>query len=156
MRTVNLENVEAFYQIGDFTGLGLIDSIIIGPKVSSEEEVALLKAEGVQHVIDMKRDGETPFSDKEEFEKQGITYRHFPVANPIDIDFDELKSLEKDIKETDGKLYIYCMSGNRVSGILARFFVEVCGHPKERVLDAITKLQMIRPDLLEATKIKLS
>ena len=94
--------------------------------------------------------------DKEEFEKQGITYRHFPVANPIDIDFDELKSLEKDIKETDGKLYIYCMSGNRVSGILARFFVEVCGHPKERVLDAITKLQMIRPDLLEATKIKLS
>ena len=154
MKAINLEKIESNLSLGTYTGLAQLDCLLIGPKVESAEQVDLLKKAGITNVIDMKTEGEFSFKDKEEFEKAGISYFHFPVSSPFDVDISRLQELESKIRCSEiGKTYLYCMSGNRVSVILGRLFFEVCGHPKDRVLDTIAKLGMTRADLLEKMKV---
>ena len=152
MKAINLEALVSNLSVPHCSGLGSIDTLLVGPRISSDDQIASLKAQGVTHVVDMKMAGETDFADQQQWEAAGIRYRHFPVGNPMEISFEQLKSLEADLRNQSGKTYLYCMSGNRVSGILGRFFFEVCGHPKDRVLQAIERLGIVRPELLQALK----
>jgi protein tyrosine phosphatase (PTP) superfamily phosphohydrolase (DUF442 family) len=149
MKCLNLSDIELNLDQQEFDHLVRIDHVLVGSKLSNEKQVSFLKNLGVEMAIDLKAEGETSFNDKEAIEKNDIEYVHFPVNDLENLGFSCLQEFAKLVNYKNKKIFIYCMSGNRVGALMALNAALVCGHPKSRALELGERLGMNKSALQE-------
>ena len=148
MHRLDLTDVEEKVE-GPFAHLARVGDCYIASKVENQEQVEFIKSLGVSLAIDLKESGETDFDDSGAFEQLGVEYAHFPISDVSSLEFEGLCRFEKLLGSAEGPKLIYCMSGNRVSALLALKLVLVCGHPKQRALDLAMRVGLIKEGLIQ-------
>lgn len=149
MKSLNLQDKEFDLQSDSFDHFVRVDHVFIASKISSYDQIKELEKYHITKAIDVKEIHETEFNDKEAFKSSPIEYIHFPISKVENIKFEELLALNQLVENSSGKVLIYCMSGNRVSALLALISCFVKGHPKNRALDFSKEVGLIHPDLTE-------
>ncbi len=147
MKSLNLQDKEFDLQSDSFDHFVRVDHVFIASKISSHDQIKELERYHITKAIDVKETHETEFSDEEAFKGSSIEYIHFPISKVENIKFEELLALNQLIENSSGKVLIYCMSGNRVSALLALISCFVKGHPKNRALSFSKEVGLIHPDL---------
>ena len=87
----------------------------------SAEALTQLPAAGINTVIDLRPDQETPdLDEKSVAEKAGLKYRALPIAGAADLTHENVLRFDQLLKETaTDNVLIHCASGNRVGAMLA-------------------------------------
>ena len=85
------------------------------------DQLALLPAAGVRHVIDLRPDGETPDLDERMVVVHlGLDYQSLPVSGAKDLTRQNVATFDEMLKRTEGEgVLMHCGSGNRVGAMLA-------------------------------------
>ena len=144
MRCVDLTDVEKRLPNSLFDYLSRVDHIFISSKIESVEQIDFIKNLGVTTVID--------FNDAEEFHNNGIKYKNIPISGVSDFTQENLQEFSELIKNSSGKILLYCKSGNRAVALLTLNSCLVCGHPKRRALEIREKLDFENTDLQKSVK----
>jgi protein tyrosine phosphatase (PTP) superfamily phosphohydrolase (DUF442 family) len=132
-----------------FSHLSRVGPVFIGSKVESEEHAQQILELDIDLAIDLKNKGETPLDDQVAFEKIGITYHNIPISDLSQLTFEDIQHFSELIKSSQKNVLVYCMSGNRVSALLALYFSLALGHPKNRSLEIAEKLGLTKAPLKE-------
>lgn len=106
----------------------------------TEEQMAALATEGVQHLIDLRPADEADNARSAEWAGQyGLTYHHLPVTGADDLSYAQVKALDQILQAVgDDKALLHCASSNRVGAMIALHAVWFEGMEKQ---DAIIKGQ---------------
>ncbi len=155
MRNLDLTDVENnlpspfenFYRIGNY---------YIASKIDNDEQVKFLKDLGVKFAVDMKTTGEVLYPEASKLQENGIGYYHFPVSDLDLISFEALEELDSKLSENEGKILIYCMSGNRVGAVMGLLFSQILGHPKNRSVETACKIGLTKEGLKDKLVQRLS
>lgn len=142
MKCLNLTDIELNLALDKFKHFVRVDHLYISSCLKNQEQVLFLKSLNIKNVIDLKSPDETTFKDEKEFEKSEINYINIPIVNIDELKFEQLTYFGSLINKGRGKTLIYCMSGNRVSALLALNSCLICGHPKKRALEFGEKVGM--------------
>lgn len=97
----------------------------IGPQVSAEE-LQRLKEDGFEHVINLSQKGEcdqllAPEQEREEVEKLGMTYTHFPMTISK-MRHEDVDQVCQTLNAASGRVYLHCRIGQR-SSLLGLLFL---------------------------------
>jgi protein tyrosine phosphatase (PTP) superfamily phosphohydrolase (DUF442 family) len=149
MKSLNLQDKELDLQSNSFNHFVRVDHIFISSKIISKDQINELEKYQITKAIDIKETHETEFNDEEAFKSSSIEYIHFPISKVEEITFEELFTLNQHIENSKKNILLYCMSGNRVSALLALISCFVKGHPKNRALNFSKEVGLIHPDLTE-------
>jgi len=92
------------------------DRIAVGGQ-PTEDDLKLLKVEGYEAVINLRRDGEQnqpldPAQEGEAAEATGLKYFHIPV-NSSDPKREQVEALKKALSQVKGPVYVHCQGGGR-------------------------------------------
>lgn len=87
----------------------------------SHEAMALVKAEGITHVIDMlPRHEHGEYDEAAHAEELGLFYVHLPIQGGNDLNKTNAEALDRLLKDVgDTPVLVHCMSGNRVGALFA-------------------------------------
>ncbi len=155
MNQIDLTDIESLIKNDLIERLYRVDYLYCSSKITSREQIEWLKSLQIKLVVDLKQSHETDFSDREEFERAGIDYIHFPISSLAELSFSDLRELaEALISDSEPKL-IYCMSSNRVGALLTLIFTYVLGHPKQRALEVGKKLGLDKEGLISQVNLLL-
>ena len=152
MRCVDLTDVEKRLPNSLFDYLSRVDHIYISSKIESVDRIDFLKSLGVTKVIDLKCRDEVDFNDEKEFLGVGIEYKNIPISGVCDFTQKNIQEFSELIKNSKGKILLYCKSGNRAVALLTLNSCLVCGHPKKRALEIREKLDFENTDLQKSVK----
>lgn len=97
-----------------FVNLSKIDRIYIGSKLPGTEGVRYLLDQHVQTFIDFKLPGEAQINEHDLVAAAGAEYINCPVASIEQMDRVFLQNMNTLLRECEGQIAIYCMSGNRI------------------------------------------
>lgn len=87
----------------------------------SAEAIAGLRDAGIQTVIDLRPDAETPdLDEKSVAEKAGLNYRSLPISGAADLTRENVSKFDQLLKvSADENVLVHCASGNRVGAMMA-------------------------------------
>ena len=87
----------------------------------SAEALAGLHDAGIQTVIDLRPDAETPdLDEKSVAEKAGLKYRSLPISGAADLTRENVSKFDQLLKASaDENVLVHCASGNRVGAMMA-------------------------------------
>lgn len=119
--------------------------------VNHPEQIEKLKKLGITKAADLKLPEETPYSDQEMFEKEGIDYFSFPISDIGILTKDDLVRL-KDYIDGDEKVLVYCQSANRVSAALALIFSLFEGVDRGTAIAQAQKLGLTKAPLADRVR----
>lgn len=97
--------------------------------------------------VDLKHPDEIDFLAKEAFESMGIQYHNLPIVNFESLSLEQVKKFGELIEQNSSNVLVYCMSGNRVSALLALLLYAVYGFSKKEVCEVACKLGLSRGPL---------
>lgn len=85
------------------------------------DSIAQLKSAGINTVIDLRPDAETPdLDEKAVVEQHGLKYRSLPISGAADLTRENVSRFDQLLQETAAdNVLIHCASGNRVGAMLA-------------------------------------
>lgn len=108
------------------------ENLITGGQPSSEDLVKLKEA-GVTKIINLRApDEKLPFDEKKEADALGFEYVSFPIVGATDTTSANAKKLHALLG--DNKVFVHCVSGNRVGALLAIRAHEIQGLSVEESL----------------------
>jgi uncharacterized protein (TIGR01244 family) len=94
------------------------DSLITAGQ-PSHDDLEKLHAAGVTIVINLRPHSEHPdYDEKTDVENQGMHYLNIPIASASDLTQSNAAILDKALHEAKGKVFVHCVSGNRVGALL--------------------------------------
>lgn len=83
-------------------------------------DIRLLREAGIQHVIDLTPDAETPdFDEAQAVQQAGIGYSNLPLRGASDLTMTNVKLFHELIETSPRPLLVHCASGNRVGAMAA-------------------------------------
>lgn len=84
------------------------------------EDIARLKAAGIEHVIDLTPDDETPdFDEAKAVRLAGIEYSNLPVRGAEDLTRENVIAFDRLMQNAKQPVLVHCGSGNRVGAMAA-------------------------------------
>lgn len=94
------------------------ENLITGGQPSREDLIKLKEA-GVTKIINLRGPDESlPFDEKKEASALGLEYVSFPIVGATDTTSANAKKLHELLGNKD-KVFVHCVSGNRVGALLA-------------------------------------
>ncbi len=94
------------------------DKILTGGEPSASQ-LDDLQANGFTDIVCVKTDGELAANFESNVEARGMRYHKLPVGGPDDLTPEKAESLDAILAECDGKVCVFCGSGNRVGALFA-------------------------------------
>ena len=87
----------------------------------TREQLAVMAAAGVRHVINLRAPGEeVDFNEQEAVEALGMTYYSLPVSGAAGVNGANAGTLLDMLSATAGEpVLVHCATGNRVGGLMA-------------------------------------
>ncbi|TQV84525.1 beta-lactamase hydrolase domain-containing protein [Aliikangiella coralliicola] len=86
----------------------------------SAEDLAKLKAMGVNNVINLRTEGEfNQFDESEQTKLLGLNYTSLEISGATGITFENANKLDKILSSHQGMTLIHCASSNRVGALIA-------------------------------------
>ncbi|MBI4912306.1 MAG: hypothetical protein HY823_06185 [Acidobacteria bacterium] len=112
-----------------------------------------LKAAGVTHVLNLRREGEAdPSGDRAAAEAAGADYGRCPMdREPGDAALDAFRRRMKALPK-EARVLVHCASGNRVAGALFAFWVLDQGLEEARALELARRAGLSNPATERAVK----
>jgi uncharacterized protein (TIGR01244 family) len=93
--------------------------IVTNGRLNPEDIIELQQA-GIEHVIDLTPDAETPdFDEATVVEEAGIAYSNLPVRGALDLTFENVVAFDEMMRDSKRSLLVHCASGNRVGAMAA-------------------------------------
>jgi len=84
------------------------------------EDMAQLKEAGIEHVIDLTPDDETPdFDEANAVRSAGIDYSNLAVRGAADLTRENVIAFDRMMSDTKRPVLVHCASGNRVGAMAA-------------------------------------
>jgi uncharacterized protein (TIGR01244 family) len=84
------------------------------------EDIAQLKRAGIEHVIDLTPDDETPdFDEANAVRSAGIGYSNLPVHGAADLTRENVITFDRMMQNSNRPVLVHCASGNRVGAMAA-------------------------------------
>ncbi|WP_129649385.1 beta-lactamase hydrolase domain-containing protein [Peristeroidobacter agariperforans] len=84
------------------------------------EDIAQLNDAGIEHVIDLTPDDETPdFDEANAVRSAGINYSNLPVRGAADLTRENAIAFDRMMRNAKRPVLVHCASGNRVGAIAA-------------------------------------
>ncbi len=149
MINLNLTQIDQNLNDGSFTHFVRLDEIFIGSAIESEKQVKLLKNFHVTRAINIKNESEVEFDEKKAIESAGIEYINFPISSPSELTLEKYQEFKNILEKNTGRVFIFCLSGNRVGAFISLYLALVCGHPKKRALEVGKKIGLTSQALIE-------
>jgi uncharacterized protein (TIGR01244 family) len=84
-------------------------------------DIPKLAAAGIEEVIDLRDDGETPdFDEASAVRAAGMRYHNLPIRGPQDLTAENVQTFDALLRSAgDSPTLIHCASGNRVGALMA-------------------------------------
>ena len=96
-----------------------VEGIHAGGRISAADLPAM-SAAGVQHVIDLTPDEETPdFDEAAAVHAAGLRYDNLPIRGAGDLTLENVLAFDHLLAGRDGTALVHCGSGNRVGALAA-------------------------------------
>lgn len=108
-------------QAAEITNFRAPESNILSSGQPTEEQLAVMAAAGVRHVVNLRTEGEqVDFDEQQAVEALGMTYYSLPVSGASGINGENAGSLLAILAATGGEpVLVHCATGNRVGGLMA-------------------------------------
>lgn len=85
-----------------------------------QEDIGRLQAAGIQHVIDLTPDDETPhFDEAKAIRSAGIDYSNLPIRGAEDLTRENVIAFDQLLLNAQRPVLVHCASGNRVGAMAA-------------------------------------
>ena len=103
----------------------LADAVSPSPGVVSAgrlkpEDIGRLKDAGIEHVIDLTPDAETPdFDEANAVRSAGIDYSNLPIGGAADLTRENVIAFDQLLRDAERPVLVHCASGNRVGAMAA-------------------------------------
>jgi uncharacterized protein (TIGR01244 family) len=103
----------------------LADAVSPSPGVISagrltHEDIGRLKDAGIEHVIDLTPDDETPdFDEANVVRSAGIDYSNLPISGAADLTRENVIAFDQLLRDAERPVLVHCASGNRVGAMAA-------------------------------------
>lgn len=86
----------------------------------NREDITRLQNAGIQHVIDLTPDAETPdFDEAKAVRSVGIDYSNLPISGPADLTRENTLAFHDLLRMAQRPVLVHCASGNRVGAMAA-------------------------------------
>lgn len=96
------------------------------------EDIARLKDAGIEHVIDLTPDDETPdFDEANAVRSADIDYSNLPVRGAADLTRENVLAFDQLMRNAKRPVLVHCASGNRVGAMAALRSAWVDGKSEE-------------------------
>lgn len=96
------------------------DEGVISAGRLTSKDLPRLKQAGIEHVIDLTPDAETPeFDEASEVRAAGMEYSNLPLRSPADLTPQNVAAFDQLLREAKRPVVVHCASGNRVGAIAA-------------------------------------
>ena len=153
---MNLENWPELEQHPDIVNLVGVDRFIFCGEIKSKEAFGyLVKNLDVGIFIDFKTLNEVAGSkrDAEWAHSFKANYFNLPIAClGEDVNFSFHEKMKSILDSTEGKIAVYCMSGNRVGFWFGSYLAHVIGHSKDKCLRYALKAGLAKEQSIELFK----
>jgi len=108
-------------QDAEITNFRAPEANILSSGQPTQEQLAVMAASGVRHVVNLRTEGEqVDFDEQQAVESLGMNYYSLPVAGAGGINGSNAGSLLGILAATAGEpVLIHCATGNRVGGLMA-------------------------------------
>lgn len=84
------------------------------------EDIARLQDAGIQHVIDLTPDDETPdFDEADAVRSANIHYSNLPISGAADLTRENVIAFDRLLQSAERPVLVHCASGNRVGAMAA-------------------------------------
>lgn len=84
------------------------------------EDIGRLQDAGIEHVIDLTPDDETPdFDEASAVRSAGIDYANLPVSGAVDLTRENVIAFDALMRNAERPVLVHCASGNRVGAMAA-------------------------------------
>ncbi len=84
------------------------------------EDIARLQDAGIEHVIDLTPDDETPgFDEANAVRSVGIDYSNLPIGGAADLTRNNVIAFDQLLRTAERPVLVHCASGNRVGAMAA-------------------------------------
>lgn len=115
--SVDLQSLQA----AEITNFRAPEANIFSSGQPTQEQLAVMAASGVRHVVNLRTEGEeVDFDEQQAVESLGMTYYSVPVAGASGINGTNAGSVLGILARTAGEpVLIHCATGNRVGGLMA-------------------------------------
>ena len=111
------------------------------------DDIALIKAAGVQTVITLRTDGEIDWDEASALKAAGITFVAVPFRKPDSLTDDVFNKVRKLMKDNaDKKVMLHCGSANRVGAVWAACRVCDQGLPSEMAIKEAKQVGLRTPE----------
>lgn len=111
----------AALQSADILNFRAPESRVLSSGQPTREQLQVMAAAGVQHVINLRTPGEqVDFDEQAAVEALGMNYHSIPVEGAGGINSDNAGRLQSLLADLEGQpSLIHCATGNRVGGLMA-------------------------------------
>lgn len=133
---IEIEEFEDLYVSGDFYMGGQ----------PSYDMLKWLKSEGVELIINLRTESEndrftsSSFNEEEILTEMGFKYKLIPVAYPDGYSPENLDAFTQTLAENNGKVFIHCARGGRVSSFMMAYLIREKGYSVNDALEFGKKL----------------
>ena len=116
------------------------------------QDMTELKNAGIEHVIDLTPDDETPnFDEASAVRSAGIVYSNLPLRGAADLTRENVIAFDRMMRDSQRPVLVHCASGNRVGAMAALRAAWIDGKSEEDAV-AIGKawgLKSLEPQVRE-------
>ena len=99
------------------------------------DDIARVREAGIQHVVDLTPDAETPdFDEAAAVHAAGLGYDNLPLAGARDLTHENVQAFDALLRHADRPVLVHCASGNRVGAMAALRAAWVDGVPAEEAI----------------------
>ena len=101
----------------------------------SQEQLQVLAASGVKHIISLRPASETEWDEAELARSLGMEFHNIPVAGADDVTSENARKLQDLLASLEGQpTLVHCASSNRVGALRALSAAETGGEPLESAI----------------------
>lgn len=84
------------------------------------DDIARLRAAGIEHVVDLTTPGESPdFDEGAAARAAGLAYSNLPLDGAAGLTPENVQAFDALLRAADGPVLVHCASGNRVGAMAA-------------------------------------
>lgn len=110
------------------------DGIYTGGRIA-DAEIATLEQAGVNQIIDLTPDAETPaFDEATAVRAAGLAYANLPLAGPDDFSLANVQAFDAMLESAQRPVLVHCASSNRVGAMAALRAAWIDGRNNEEAL----------------------
>ncbi len=136
--------------IGNITRIHRVGPFYLASQPGASD-FKLLRDEGVQTVINLRPQAETPdMNEADVVENLGFTYYNVPIDGPNGLDATAINRVRELLRTADRPILLHCSSANRVGSVWFPFRVLDHNLPLETAVDE-AKITGLRSSRLEKT-----